>query len=547
MDSGLKKNTVHFFSEFQEVVNFAQSLGISFLLIVPENFDEQKLKEDLRILKDTYGRRLADFEEESILQDFGAGKSFKVYVFETREDFEIEALMGKEWDMKERVMGLREEFIFLERRARGLEKVDAVFERVQGPEEFWKEEDYAKCKEFCVKRLKELVKQRRQEKTKLIYYVNLGPSFQQEREYQKAMEFYFKAFDIVRSIYSEKMPALLFTPLSNLAGVYISMGQWEKVRESSLKVLEVAKLNYGEANSKTIRQYGNLAFVHQILGERQKAQEYWINAIDIVESSEIKMPTEVLMLYWNLGQACHRAGEFQNVLGYQLKALEIRKEMFGEGDIQIANFYREIAKTCKLLERYQEVFEYSEKAAEIIKNISGEVSPDLIHLYHDLAMISQNNMQDDQQAIEYHFKALEIQKSLFGETNPKTASSYSHLGAIYISLGEGQKALNCHMKVLHINISLYGEIHPAVLDSHRQLAITYDGLPQPEKALEHGLRILEINKALKGETYRDTMNSHYQLALSYENMQQYQKGIEHRLRILEINIAVHGGNPSRRD
>jgi len=160
---------IHLFSQFGEVVKFTQSLEISFLLILPT--EEQKLLEGLKALKEAYGRRLTDFEEDSVLKEFVSEetrKIFKVYVFYTRGDFESEEI-SVENDAKETVRQFREEYIFWERKKRDLEKEDAVFQaskESQGFGVFRKFQDYVDSKEFYRKKLAKLARQRKREKEK---------------------------------------------------------------------------------------------------------------------------------------------------------------------------------------------------------------------------------------------------------------------------------------------------------------------------------------------------------------------------------------------
>jgi len=190
-DLGLQMGKpIHVFFVFEDAVSFAQSLGISFLLFVPSEFDENLKKKDFE------KRRFSDFEEEVILEEGlkdEAGRSYKVYVLYTREDFESEVFVEEEtmeWDVGEMSRGFREEFMFWERKQRGLEEADAVFEYLEEPggfADFWEEGDYVESQGFCIKKLKELVNKRKQEKKKLIYYVNLGGCVYHFKEYQKGL------------------------------------------------------------------------------------------------------------------------------------------------------------------------------------------------------------------------------------------------------------------------------------------------------------------------------------------------------------------------
>ncbi len=59
-------HSMHFFSDSLEFEKFVESLGKSFLLIIPSDFDLQILHQNLK--ENLNRRRLADFEEEFILK-----------------------------------------------------------------------------------------------------------------------------------------------------------------------------------------------------------------------------------------------------------------------------------------------------------------------------------------------------------------------------------------------------------------------------------------------------------------------------------------------
>jgi len=94
---GMKiSKAIHLFSVFEEAENFAQSLEVSFLFIVSNNFSgDPPLPESLKKNKEFFQRRLADVEEESIVKAIlnearTEKSSYKAYVFFTCEDFESE-------------------------------------------------------------------------------------------------------------------------------------------------------------------------------------------------------------------------------------------------------------------------------------------------------------------------------------------------------------------------------------------------------------------------------------------------------------------------
>jgi len=113
---------ISLFSEFEEALKFAESLGVSFLLIVPDDLDEKFLIEGFCKLEDTCGRGAYEVEEESVLKGLFPGISqetrsgLEVYVYFTRKDFANEAPISEDEeevmvmaDVKEMVKEFREE------------------------------------------------------------------------------------------------------------------------------------------------------------------------------------------------------------------------------------------------------------------------------------------------------------------------------------------------------------------------------------------------------------------------------------------------------
>jgi len=121
-----RNKTINLFSDFRKAWEFAEFTGISFILILPSDFDQRKLPGDTKVLKDHFGRRLFDIEEEEVLRRLIKDisnemmKSFEVYVMFTREDFKNEAPVNEEEEdvtimcnIKEMAQQFREEFTII--------------------------------------------------------------------------------------------------------------------------------------------------------------------------------------------------------------------------------------------------------------------------------------------------------------------------------------------------------------------------------------------------------------------------------------------------
>jgi len=366
-------SSVHVFEKSKDnVVKFAQSLGESFLLIISRNgLNEKKLLEDLGALENTYERSLTHFEKASVLKEISVERSdentddFGMYVFYTRGDFEnenIEETMRK-YDVPEVAKVFREEYIFWERKQKGLEKADAVFEdSMQGLEDPFQEEDLMKCKEFCISCLKELVKQRNHEKEKVICYVNLGESCQKLEEYQKALEYHGKALEILESIYGEEHPSVakLYNYISN---VYYCTEQFEKTLVCDLKVLNIRKFLCGEAYWGVASAYYNLGLDFYSLKDYQKSIENHLKALHIYKTINGERHVFTSFVYQGIHDIYWTLGDFTKAIQFNLKALNISK--FASRKSSNQNLRNQIARVKFDLEEHQKKRELEKKNLDL--------------------------------------------------------------------------------------------------------------------------------------------------------------------------------------
>ena len=121
-------NSIHVFSKFQDAFEFVQSLGISFILIISSDYEEQVVLKNFQGLANTHGREMFDFEEEAFFKDIfkeaseDLVKSFKVkaYLFITLLDSQTEIPMDKNeeevmmmCDLKDMAKEFRQEFLII--------------------------------------------------------------------------------------------------------------------------------------------------------------------------------------------------------------------------------------------------------------------------------------------------------------------------------------------------------------------------------------------------------------------------------------------------
>ncbi|MDQ7085764.1 MAG: tetratricopeptide repeat protein [Sulfurovum sp.] len=75
------------------------------------------------------------------------------------------------------------------------------------------------------------------------------------------------------------------TSYNNLAGLYESMGAYEKAEPLYLKALKISEKLLGEEHPSTATSYNNLAGLYRAMGAYEKAEPLYLKALKIRENS----------------------------------------------------------------------------------------------------------------------------------------------------------------------------------------------------------------------------------------------------------------------
>lgn len=111
-------------------------------------------------------------------------------------------------------------------------------------------------------------------------YNNIGIVYQNLGDYDKALEYYFKALEITKDVLGEKHRDTAMS-YNNIGAVYDDLGDYDKALEYGFKALEIKKDVLGEKHPDTAGSYGNIGIIYAELGDYDKALEYLIKALEI--------------------------------------------------------------------------------------------------------------------------------------------------------------------------------------------------------------------------------------------------------------------------
>ena len=224
---------------------------------------------------------------------------------------------------------------------------------------------------------------------------------------------------------------------NNIGIVYYNLGEYDKALEYYFKALEIQKAVLGEKHRDTAVSYNNIGAVYQNLGDYDKALEYHNKALEIRKEVLEEKHSDTAISYGNIGAVYGNLGDYDKALEHFIKALEITKDVLGEKHPDTAGFYYNIGLVYDELGDYDKALEYYNKALEIFKDVLGENHPHTAASYNNIGVVY-DNLGDDGKALEYFNKALEIRKERLGESHPDTQTIIENIEEAKQKLEESQ-------------------------------------------------------------------------------------------------------------
>ena len=285
---------------------------------------------------------------------------------------------------------------------------------------------------------------------------------------------------------------------NNIGIVYANLGDYDKALEYLFKALEIKKDVLGENKSDTASSYNNIGVVYRNLGEYDKALEYYFKALEIEKEVLGENHPDTASSYNNIGVVYKNLGDYDKALEYHFKALEIKKDVLGENHPDTAGSYVNIGIVYDELGNYNKALEYHFKALEIRKDVLGENHPDTAGSYNNIGLVY-DDLGDYDKALEYYLKDLEITKEVLGENHPNTAMSYGNIGIVYDDLGNYDKALGFYFKAWEIFEEVLGESHPLTQQTLQNIAIAKQNLEESQGKREEPKKKKGFWSSLFGE------------------------------------------------
>lgn len=292
--------------------------------------------------------------------------------------------------------------------------------------------------------------------------------------------------------------------LGNLGAYNFLKGDYEKALEYYFKAMKVdEELN----NKKRIAShFGNIGIVYRNQADYSKALEYYFKALKIDE--ELRNSKDSTIAFsgkkgmatrlGNIGIVYDEQSDYEKALDYYLKALKIDEELNNKngiairlGNIGVAYFnqaegFRQLSDTVKAGRYYSKALDYYLKGLkmdELVENKNrisydfgniGNVhhkQADLLHERGDKVRANENYSI----ALDYYQKALKLSEEL--ENKNGIAIHLGNIGSLYTSLGKFSDAYNNLYHSLAISDSIGAQ--DLVKYNYEQLTTLYKKASTP--------------------------------------------------------------------
>ena len=336
----------------------------------------------------------------------------------------------------------------------------------------------------------ELLKNTDNERTRSLYFNQLGRAKMDQGEYEEAVKYFEKSIEIDERILSKNNPNFSAS-YYNIPLVYNDMSEYSRVLEHYEKSIEIRKVAFPKDHPDLATSYNNIALVYNDMGEYSKALEYYEKSIEIKKIAFPKDHPDLATSYNNIALVYNNMGEYSKALEYYEKSIEIRKIALPKNHPHLATSYSNIGQVYDNMGEYSKALEYYEKSVEIKKIALPKNHPHLANSYSCIGLVYKN-MGEYSKALEYHDKSTEIRKIALPKNHPDLGTSYNNIALVYNKMGEYSKALEYYEKSHKIYEITLPKNHPHLATSFNNIASVYYNMKNYSKALKLFERALEI-------------------------------------------------------
>ena len=319
--------------------------------------------------------------------------------------------------------------------------------------------------------------------------------YERSNNIEEALSYYIKCNEVYQSIPNGIIEEYYGISLSNLAGLYKRMGQYNKALPLYLAALENTEKSLGKDHSSYGIRLNNLAELYESMGQYNKALPLFLEVLENTEKSFGKDHSEygirlnnLAALYWSMGQ-------YNNALPLYLEALKNIEKSLGKDHSSYGISLNNLATLYEIMGQYNKALPLYLEALKITKKSLGKDHSSYSIRLNNLAGLYRT-MGQYNKAIPLYQEALKNTKKSLGKDHSEYGNILNNMALLYRTMGQYNKALPLYIEgIENINQNI-NQNFTFLSENEKELylkTISYNFKTFNSFALQHKNKFLDIS------------------------------------------------------
>jgi tetratricopeptide (TPR) repeat protein len=256
------------------------------------------------------------------------------------------------------------------------------------------------------------------------------------------------------------------------------LGEYDRAIDYYEKAFDIDLTIYGETHVNSCRNLNNLGMVWNAKGNYDKAIDYFDKALRILkEVAGEKHLDFTATLLNNLGLAWAAKGNLDMGISFYEQALEVWKELYNDEHEKVAIVFNNLGSAYNDRGEHDKAIDYFEKALSVNRSVYGNAHPETAGVMNNLGL-AWLDKKDSRRAIECFDQTLVTWKRVYGGKHTTVVAALTNLASANRDLGKLKKAETFFKKALTIAESIYGKEHQNVVAIKKDLEAVREELEE---------------------------------------------------------------------
>mmetsp|Transcript_28927 Transcript_28927/g.42216 ORF Transcript_28927/g.42216 Transcript_28927/m.42216 type:complete len:781 (+) Transcript_28927:168-2510(+) len=381
----------------------------------------------------------------------------------------------------------------------------------------------------------------RQELYKAKALAKLGEVMAIMSEYDSAIEYYEKSFDILKKEPNRNRMEMSMVLHGKGLAYYWKNGEKEdleqamKCFEQSLRFKQVI-LGFSDIGlASTYEQMGNVMVE---MGETSAAVPLYDEALRIIKQVELPTQEQETDIMTMQGALCCINGYYDKGISLYSKITNIMKRKMGYQEEKVACIFNLMAKAYEKIEEHRKACKMYEECLKLRKSAVGSDHLKVASTLYDMALMFHKRGKPTR-ALACLEESRRIRIDRLGSSVP-VAETLQQLGNISKFAAQYGAAINFYEGALAMRKELHGESHESVADVLQEMGDLMDDLGEYETAMNKFGDCLYMRKRRLGEKHEDIASVLYAMGFTLLNKEEYERSMSFFEEALTIRIDVFG-------